>query len=86
MTKTVKPENSFAIFYSNKSQSHKKSKQTNKQNKTTRNKITNYKNNVNRMVQKGGKLYNLLFLIFYKNPTKRVGRVQSGPHHHLIPI
>ena len=23
-------------------------------------------------------------LFQYKNPTKRVGLVQSGPHHHLI--
>jgi len=23
-------------------------------------------------------------LALYKNPTQRVGQVQSGPHHHLI--
>ena len=23
-------------------------------------------------------------LFHYKNPTKRVGLAQSGPHHHLI--
>jgi len=22
--------------------------------------------------------------LHYKNPTKRVGLLQSGPHHHLI--
>jgi hypothetical protein len=24
-----------------------------------------------------------LHLNYYKNPTQRVGLVQSGPHHHL---
>jgi len=26
----------------------------------------------------------VLSILSYRNPTKRVGLVKSGPHHHLI--